>query len=105
MTKTIVNPGACGFEINLMLEKNDDELVKLSITTDCITLKNLEGEAIMLDPIKECYSPLCEGTILEKIKPFLSHTSCPVISGILKSLEVESRLSMPHEASIIITRE
>lgn len=102
MTKVIINPGVCGFKTTVTSETNEDEEVVLKVSTGCASVKAMMDElGDTFDPIEVCLTKPGDNAFYEYARThFPAHAACPIISGILKCMEVEGSLALPANASI-----
>ena len=105
MATGVIQCGACGFTINVKAVKGDGHNVSLAITSECPNYQNIANELTEVDAFKEIFNKLHTGKVYEIVAKYSPHPSCPGISGILKTIEVEANLALPQSASISVTRE
>ncbi|MGD0282127.1 MAG: hypothetical protein ABSB95_07175 [Dissulfurispiraceae bacterium] len=99
-TKVIINPGACGFPATVVVKKKDGKtLFSVSVTSECEMVSKLGYEIAELTMI-DAFKRLMDNPVYRKGAICLRHVACPVLSGILKALEVEAGLNLPKDASI-----
>ena len=98
-TKVIIDPGTCGFPAIVVIKKKDRKTFSISITSECEMVSKLDaeiGELSMMDAFKR----IPDNPVFRKGAICLRHVACPVLSGILKALEVEAGLNLPKDVSI-----
>ena len=71
MTKVQIDPGPCNFNSEVVATLNDEELAP--------------GEGVIFEYASQ---------------NFPQHAACPVISGILKCIEVDAGLALKHDVKI-----
>lgn len=107
MTKVDVFAGICGFTTHIEAQDLGSYKASLEIDSDCPNWCKV-NEILRdheLDVMKELFKDQTTGTLNSKIFDVafktIPHVSCPVISGVLKALEVSVGLALPKDASII----
>ncbi len=105
MATGVVKAGICGFTINVKAISDDDNKVKLEITSDCPNYQKMAKELDEVDAFQEIFQKLHMGKVYEAFAKHSPHPSCPGLSGIMKTVEVAAGLALPQNASIVITRE
>lgn len=102
MTTVEINPGICGFVTTVTAESDDEQEVKVSVQSGCASIqKMMEDLGGEFDAFEVCLVRPGEGALFEyAAKHFPVHAACPVLSGIIKCMEVECRLALPAAASI-----
>ena len=93
MTRVIVNPGACGFTTIIEVNKVAKRRVKVVITSDCEFVTEL-GESLV--EVDAGYA-LKQGQALSEYV----HATCPVPVAVLKAIEAEAGLTVPHDVLIL----
>lgn len=99
MTRIVVSSGICGMEVIIEVNKVDKRNVKLEITSACKMVNKL-GEALReLDPMDTLKggggSQVWQQASMKNL-----HSDCPVPIGILKAIQVETEMALPHDAVI-----
>ncbi len=103
MAKAEICSGICGFTTTVVTSTNDTTC-KVSIQSECSNVQRLAAELTEVDPIREI-TFRGEGPLtLQLARKYCPHTSCPVASGIIKAVEVESGLALPADATIKVSR-
>lgn len=105
MATGIIHAGVCGFTINVKAVSDDEQKIKIEITSDCPNYQKIALELKEIDAYKEIFNKLHMGTVYEAFAKYSPHPSCPGVSGILKTVEVAAGLALPQTASIIIAKE
>lgn len=102
MTTVEINPGVCGFVTTVTAQSDDEQDVKVSVQSGCASIrKMMEDLGSEFDAFEVCLVRPGEGALFEyAAKHFPVHAACPVLSGIIKCMEVECRLALPATASI-----
>ena len=106
MTKVEVFAGICGFTTLIEVHEQGGYRAFLTLDSECPNWHRV-NEALggqELDIMKELFKDTATGTLNSKVLDTafktIPHVSCPVISGILKTLEVGVGLALPKDASI-----
>jgi len=99
MASSEIDSGICGF-CTTVRTRQDGRVVRLEFETECSFVESLAEHLTEVDPFTEI-SYRGEGpTTLRLAAEHLQHPACPVPSGIIKAIEVESGLALPKDASI-----
>lgn len=103
MTKVTINPGVCGLITVVESEALEDDEVKVVVKSGCASVTKMMAElGDTFDSFEECLVKPGEGSFYEYAsKNFPGHTSCPILAGIIKCMEVECRLALPKDATIV----
>ncbi|MBF0559479.1 MAG: hypothetical protein HQL08_11950 [Nitrospirae bacterium] len=103
-TKVIINPGACGFPATVVIEKMGGKTFSVAVTSECDMVTKLGSELKEL-ALTDVFIRFADNPVYRKGSVCLRHTACPVLSGILKALEVEAGLNVPKDVSITFVKE
>ena len=103
MTKVVINPGACGMQVTVEVEKKEGKVFSLRITTECEMVQKL-GKEIPELTMMDAFKKLQDNPVYRKGATCLRHVACPVPSGILKALEVEAGLNLPRDVTITFVK-
>ncbi|NLG98808.1 MAG: hypothetical protein GX491_15735 [Chloroflexi bacterium] len=103
MAKAEVHAGICGFTTTIETWM-EGKVCKISIQSGCAAIQRMAGELTEVDPFQEISYRRQMPKTLEMAAKFCSHAACPVPVGIIKAIEVESRLALPADVSIKISR-
>ena len=96
MKKLKVEPGVCGLISIITAEENDDSEITVQVETDCPAVKKMiEALEQPLDPYEVCFGKPGNGAVYEAAQN-LAHASCPIPSAVLKCIEAEAGLALPH---------
>lgn len=106
MTIVDITGGICGFTTTVTTETTAPYTAVFHLESDCPNWRKVEeilgGEP--LNAMEELFKDKTTGTlnsrVLEVSLATIPHVSCPVISGILKSIEVSTSLALPKDAAI-----
>ncbi|MGL6173544.1 MAG: DUF6951 family protein [Cellulosilyticaceae bacterium] len=104
MVKVELNPGVCGLKTIIEVNSEDMQMAEIKIQTDCQNIKNMAGELGEIDAFAACLSKVGDSEIFELARKHCKHPSCPIVSAILKGIEVECGLALEQEASIIVNK-
>ncbi len=104
-SKAHINAGVCGFTTTVTANSPDDQMVTLSIQTDCETIAAL-AEALdgkQIDAYDEI-SKGADGVVLSAAREKLLGccAACAVPVGIFKSLQVAARVALARDVSITL---
>ena len=100
-TKVVIEPGICKLTCVVVAESVDDE-VNVSVSSDCKAISGLFSElGTTFDPFEVCLQKPGCGPFFDCARDHFSvHGSCPVLNGVIKAIEVEAKLALPHDESI-----
>ncbi len=106
MVNVEITGGICGFTTQVFAEDKTCYKASFRLESDCPNWKRVD--AILggkeLNMMTELFKDKKTGTLNSQVLDIslktIPHVSCPVISGILKALEVSAGLALPKDASI-----
>jgi uncharacterized protein YaiI (UPF0178 family) len=99
MTKVVVDPGICGMQTTIEVDKVAKRKVKVVITSDCemvTKLGKLLAEVDQWDVIKQ----YVDYGIYKAASRCDLHVTCPVPIAVLKAIEVEAGFALPRDVVI-----
>ena len=107
MAKAEIHSGVCGFTttVEAVQDEENPRRVKLTITSTCAAVQRLASRLSEVDPFREFTFRGAGPQTLQCAAENLTHTACPVPSGIIKAVEVAAGLALPADVSIKISRE
>lgn len=95
--------GNCGF--NTTVEATlDGKVCKLSIDSECAAIRRMAEELTEVEPYKEISFRRAMPKIHEAGHKFCTHAACPVPVGIVKAVEIESKLALPTDVTIKLSK-
>ncbi len=106
MTEVSIFAGICGFTTLVRCEDQGGYQAELNIESECPNWQRvnevLGGTVInvMGELFKDKKTGTLNSQVLEVSLSTIPHVSCPVISGVLKGLEVSVGLALPKDAEI-----
>lgn len=106
MVNVKVYSGICGFTTLINAEKQSGYKSSFRLETECPNWEKVDdllgGKELdmMTELFKDKNTSELNSQILETSLKVIPHVSCPVISGILKALEVSVGLALPKDATI-----
>ncbi len=109
MTNVEITAGICGFVtiVHAEAEEENSYTATFRLESDCPNWQKVDeilgGEKInvMTELFKDKETKTLHSQILDVSLKTIPHVSCPVISGILKALEVSLGLALPKDAAIL----
>jgi hypothetical protein len=104
MAKSEISSGVCGHTTTVEATM-DGKVCKLNITSSCKAIQQLAEELPEVNPMQEISSKRATPKTLEMGLKHCYHAACPVPVGIIKAVEVASRLALPKDVIIKISRE
>lgn len=100
--KVTVDAGVCKRITTIDAKMNEDGEVEVDIRSDCPDVLRMSWAIKPVFPFLVVESPMCETDIYQLASKNLTHTACPVPSGILKAIEVAGELGIKRDAYIRI---
>jgi hypothetical protein len=104
MARAEIFAGTCGYNTVVQAEKNEDDTVHLSITSDCNAIHKMAAELTEVDPMQHLSARRQVPPILQVGLKYCTHAACPVPVGIIKAVEVAAGLNVPVDVSIKISK-
>ena len=83
----------------------DGKVCKLNITSSCKAILQLAEALPEVNPMQEISSKRATPKTLEMGLKHCYHAACPVPVGIIKAVEVASRLALPKDVIIKVSKE
>lgn len=106
MTEVNIFAGICGFNVVVKAKDKGGYTAELAIESECPNWSKVneilekEDISVMKELFKDKKSGALNSRVLEVAYSTIPHVSCPVISGVLKTLEVSVGLALPQDATI-----
>ncbi len=104
MTTVVVNSGACGFTVTITVSKGKDRTIEVVLDTACEMVRKMQPEIAVLDRMA-VLGGFGSGPVHRSAAKHLKHAACPVPSGILKAIEIETGMNVPRDATIMFKKE
>lgn len=104
MIRAIIDPGVCGLQTTVEIRKKEEKVFSVIIQSECEMVRKL-GEDITELTLMDAFRRILDNPVYKKGSACLNHVSCPVPSGILKSLEIEAGLAVPKDVRIEFSKE
>lgn len=107
MSKVKIKAGICGFTTLVTAVGKSAYAATLIFETDCPNWQKvheeLKGKELnaMKELFKDKQTGVLDSEIFKQFYQLIPHVSCPVLSGSLKALEVETGLALKGDASIV----
>ncbi len=103
-----IQAGVCGFTTSVLADAPDDQMVTLTITTDCEQIARLA--AALNDRPIDAYDEIAkgfDGVIMPLVRANLSGccAGCAVPVGIFKAVQVAARVALPRPVAIEMMSE
>lgn len=111
MTKINIFAGICGFSTQVTSTDQGDYKAKLNIISECpnwIKVNAIFTEKefnVMTELFKDKKTGTLHSEVIDISLNTIPHVSCPVISGVLKALEVSVGLALPKDATITFVED
>ncbi len=103
MSTAVIHAGVCGFTTTVQAHSEED-MVKLTITSDCEAMRKLAAHLTEVNPFKEISFRRATPQVYQEAMKYCTHAACPVPSGIIKAVEVEAGLALPADVSMHISK-
>jgi len=106
MINVEISAGICGFTTRVQAEDKTGYKACFQLDSDCPNWKKvnelLGGKTLnmMTELFKDKKTGVLNSQVINVSLETIPHVSCPVISGILKALEVSVGLALPKDAAI-----
>jgi len=106
MIKVKIYAGICGFSTLVNAEDKGGYKASFKLESECPNWKEvndlLGGKDLnmMTELFKDKVTGVLNSEVIDISLKTIPHVSCPVISGILKALEVSVGLALPKDATI-----
>ena len=110
MVNVEISRGICGFTTMVHAEDKTGYKASFRLESDCPNWKKVDdilgGKELnmMTELFKDKKTGILNSQVLDISLKTIPHVSCPVISGILKALEVSVGLALPKDAAIIFKK-
>lgn len=110
MINVEISGGICGFTTIVHAEDQTGYKASFRLDSDCPNWKKVDDilGGKVLNMMTELFKDKKAGTLNSQVISVslktIPHVSCPVISGILKALEVSAGLALPKDAAIIFKK-
>jgi hypothetical protein len=104
--KVEINGGICGFKTVVHAEDKAGYKATFHLESECPNWKKVENILggkelnIMTELFKNRATGNLDSRVLDISLKTIPHVSCPVVSGLLKALEVSVGLALPKDATI-----
>jgi hypothetical protein len=105
MTKVEINPGACGFLVNVIATKLESKKTTIVVQTECEHVNEMASMITHLTVQDILSFPFGEDIVYQAAKKVIRHASCPVPCGILKAAEAELGLAVKQDVRIHFFQE
>lgn len=103
MAKAEINAGICGFTTTVETTL-EGKVCKVAIQSNCAAIQRLAQELTEVNPFQEISFRRQMPKTMEMGTKYCTHAACPVPVGIIKAIEVESKLALPADVSIKVSR-
>ena len=104
MTKVVVDSGICGFLTTITAEmEQDGKSVSITLESECEMVVNMSGDLASLNKMS-VFTGFLSNPVYKSASVHLKHTACPVPSGIIKAMEVETGFCLPKDVSITFVK-
>lgn len=104
MTRAEIGCGVCGFHAVVMAQADAEGSVALEVSSDCSAVQRLAEVLHQVDPYTESGSFL-GSSVYRAADACLRHPDCVVPAGILRAVNVEAGLALPHSLGARVARE
>jgi hypothetical protein len=104
MAVSEISSGICGFK-TIVITSLNGKICRIKIKTNCGYIKKISEELTEADPYREISFKKEMPLTYELAFKHIPHAACPVPSGIIKAIEVESKLALPADVIIKISKK
>lgn len=104
MSKSEINAGICG-HITTVVASMEGKVCKLAITSDCQAIQQLAQELTEVNPLLEISCRRSTPQTLQMGMKHCFHAACPVPVGIIKAIEVASKMALPKDVLIKVSKD
>ncbi|MBN1344863.1 MAG: hypothetical protein JXQ73_19370 [Phycisphaerae bacterium] len=103
MTTVELAPGICNLNTTITAQTAPGETVEVTLRSDCPNWSKVADDIQPVDPITELFRPFPEIGVVQ-LMDRIPHKSCPMVSAILKAIEIEARLALPADVTMRVTK-
>lgn len=98
----MIEPGVCGFKAVVTAESEDQQEVKLQVSSGCKAVQEMmENLGDTFDAYELCLVKPGMGPLYQYASEhFPVHAGCPILAGITKCVEAECSLALKQDVSI-----
>jgi len=102
-TKVTIEPGICNLTCIVTAELVDEDELEIDVATGCAAINGMiDALGNTFDAFEVCLQKPGMGPFYDYAREhFPVHVSCPALCGIIKAMEVEAKLALPKDASIM----
>lgn len=100
MSRCTVHAGACGYVVQVTVEKLDRNSVRVSLQSECEQITALQPDVAELNWRRGVFCRIASSQVYQAAALHLNHAACPVPSAILKAIEVEVGIALPKDVTI-----
>ena len=106
MVKVDISGGICGFSTIVTAKKEQGYEASFQLETECPNWQRVNAQLggrpldMMAELFKDRDTGEVHSQVIDTALRTIPHVSCPVMSGILKALEVSVGLALPQDAAI-----
>ena len=95
----VVDPGVCGMNTTIKVNKIDGKRFRVDVTTNCEIIVRM-GELVEEVDLNDVLMPQINSKVYKCASECGVHTACPIPMAILKAIEVEAGLALPRSVSV-----
>lgn len=103
-TKTIVQPGVCGFRAELRVNESDGTITA-TVDTTCPKVCSFIEKTLGCDAYTVAFTPQHENPVVKWAGESGLHACCPLPMAFIKAVEVSAGLALPSDISVHIEKE
>jgi hypothetical protein len=104
MTRVVIRSGSCGFTATVTAKRGPDRKVHITLDSDCEMVRRMRDDVRELE-MTAALTGFANNPVYRSAAKHLKHVACPVPSGILKVIEVETGLNVPRDATIVFASD
>ncbi|WP_319560529.1 DUF6951 family protein [Marispirochaeta sp.] len=104
MIRVEVDPGICGLRTTIQASSEDGRLVKITIDSQCPSIRALGESLGELDAFQVCFTGFQDSPVYQAAAEHFKHAACPVPAAIIKAVEAAAGLALPKNTIFTIER-
>ena len=105
MAKARIDAGVCGFFTDVQAVSDDEQHVRIDISSTCPHVAAAAAELTDVDAYVEIFTKPAQTRTYEVLSEHIPHVACPVYTGVLKTIEAAANLALPRTSSITFLEE
>lgn len=103
MTEARLSCGGCGFELVIRAQGDADGRVALQVEGGCEQVQRLVSSLSPFDPLADGRT-LFATSVYQAADAALKHVDCAVPMALVRAVQVEAGLALPHTVTLTVER-